>query len=87
MKKPIKLGIKLSSEDIGNWLSEDLTLTSLEDNTMERGNFILPPGEQTILIYTEIPMAKDTSMASGYMRGPDLILFTEEETRLVGSNL
>ena len=83
--KPINISIKLPSEGREKWLLDDLILTGIHD-TMEPGIFILTPGEQTILIYSDIPLTNEFNM-SGYMRGPDLIFFTDEETRTVHRKL
>lgn len=82
---PINISIKIPSEGREDWLSSDFILTGVQD-TMESGIFILPPGEQTILTYSEIPLTNDINGA-GSMSGPDLILFTDKEIRMVGSNL
>lgn len=82
---PMNISIKIPSKGREDWLSSDLILTGVRD-AIEPGIFILPPGKQTILAYSEIPLMKEIN-GTGSMSGPNLILFTDKETRMVGSNL
>lgn len=84
-ENPINISIKIPSKGREGWLSGDLILTEVQ-NTIEPELFILPPGEQTILTYAEIPLMNEV-VGAGSMSAPDLILFTDKETRMVGRNL
>jgi hypothetical protein len=86
-KNPIEFGIKIPSDNLilRERFSQDLILTGVE-NSGEPGVFILHPGEaRTFLSYTTIP-ANDYN-GQGSMNGPNLILFTDNEIRMVGNNL
>ncbi|WP_434512143.1 hypothetical protein [Desulfitobacterium sp. AusDCA] len=87
-KKPIRVGIKIPADDRihREWLLHDLVLLGVNDSE-EPGTFILPPGEtENILTFTTIP-SENGYNGRGLMNGPNLILFTDDETRLVGHNL
>lgn len=84
----IEFGIKVPPDNFGGqeWFSQDLILTGVE-NSIEPGLFILHPGEtRTILSYTTIPL-KNGYNGQGSMHGPNLILFNNNENRMVGINL
>lgn len=86
-KDPIEFGIKIPSDNyfIREWFSQDLILTGVE-NSREPGIFILHPGEARIFLsYTTIPA--NGYNGQGSMNGPNLILFTNNEIRMVGNNL
>jgi hypothetical protein len=85
-RKPIEVGIKipLDAKIQREWLSYELVLTGVSEKPEI---FILPPGEtENILTYTTIP-SENGYNGQGMMNGPNLILFTDDETRLVGHNL
>lgn len=87
-KDTIKLGIKIPAENdfIKEYSSQDLVLAEV-DNSEEPGDFILHAGEtRTILSYNTISM-KNSYNGSGSMQGPNLILYTDDEIRMVGNNL
>jgi len=84
----IEFGIKIPSDKFSGqqWFSQELILSGVE-NSIEPGFFILYPGEtRTILSYTTIP-SKNGYNGQGSMNGPNLILFNNNENRMVGNNL
>lgn len=83
--EPIDIKIKMPAQGREEWWPSDFILTGVQDS-LDSEVFTLPPGEQTIMIYSEMPLKNEISGA-GLMNGPDLILFTNEETRRVGRNL
>lgn len=86
-KDIINFGIKIPADDflLGEYFSQGLLLS--EVNNTQPGNFILHPGEtRTFLSYNEVSTDNDFN-GQGNMNGPNLILFTDDETREVGFNL
>lgn len=87
-KDTIKIGIKIPADNFikKEWFSQDLILAEV-DNSEEPGNFILHSGEtRTILSYNSISL-KTGYNGQGSMQGPNLILYTKDESRKVGNNL
>lgn len=87
-KDTMKFGIKIPADNflIEEWFSQDLILTEV-DNSEEAGDFILHAGEtRTILSYNSISL-KNGYDRQGSMKGPNLILYTQDEIRRVGDNL
>lgn len=87
-RNPIKIGIKIPSGSYiqEKWFSHDLALTGT-DISGEPGIFTLPPREiRTILTFSTIP-SQHAYNRNGSMHGPNLILFTDDEMRMVGRNL
>jgi len=85
---PIEFGIKIPPDNFSGqeWFSQDLILTGVE-NSIEPELFRLYPGEtRTILSYTTIP-SKNGYNGQGSMNGPNLIMFNNNENRMVGNNL
>ena len=86
-KNSLEVGIKIPADGYvqQEWFSNDLILAG-GDISERSGVFILPPGERrTISILSTIPSKKGT-FESGTMHGPNLILFTEDESRKVRNN-
>lgn len=87
-KNPIRFGIKIPSNNVvfHDCFSQDLVLTGFE-NLEEPDMFRIFPGQRkAILSYTTLPLQND-NYGMGTMSGPDLILFTNTESRVVGNNL
>lgn len=83
----MQFGIKVPSDDEFHrgWLSQDLILGT--QGSPESKTFTLAPGEKrTILAYSKI-LPRNSEGWDGSTNGPDLILFTDKETRMVGENL
>lgn len=86
-KDTINFGIKIPVENFytQEYFSKDLLLS--EVNNTQPGNFTLDPGEtRTILSYNTVSTNNDYN-GQGSMSGPNLILFTDDEIRVVGRNL
>jgi len=85
-KNTVQFGIKIPPDrELLDWLHKDLILKA-ETNSTGQENFVLHPGEtKTFLSYTVLP----TNIGNGEatLIGPNLILFKDKESRLVGTNL
>lgn len=85
-KDTVQFGIKIPPDrELLDWLHKDLILKA-ETNSTGQESFILHPGEtKTFLSYTVLP----TNIGNGEAKinGPNLILFKNNESRLVGFNL
>jgi len=86
-KDTIQFGIKIpANQDLLDWLHKDLILKA-ETNSKEQESFILNPGEtKTFLSYTVLPSNNENN-GEATMNGPNLILFNNNQSRLVGFNL
>lgn len=86
-KDTIQFGVKIpAKQDLFDLLHKDLILKA-ETNSKEQESFILHPGEtKTFLSYTVLPTNNENN-GQATMKGPNLILFNNNESRLVGYNL
>lgn len=86
----VQFGVKIPANQELDWLHKDLILKA-ETNSKEQQSFILNPGEtKTFLSYTVLPTNNENNGEAtiyGSMTGPNLILFNNNQSRLVGSNL
>ena len=86
-KDSLEAGIKIPADGYvqQEWFSNDLILAG-GDISDKSGVVTLPPGERrTISTFSTIPSKKGT-LEHGLMNGPNLILFTDDESRKVGNN-
>jgi hypothetical protein len=88
-KDTAQFGIKIPPDQVlFDRLHKDLVLKA-ETNSMEQESFILHPGEtKTFLSLTTFPTnIENNGTGQGTLNGPNLILFNNNESRLVGFNL
>lgn len=86
-KDSLEVGIKIPADGYvqQEWFSKDLILAG-GDISEKSGVVTLPPGKRrTISTFSTIPSKKGT-LEHGSMNGPNLILFTDDESRKVGNN-
>jgi len=86
-KGSLEVGIKIPADSYvqQEWFSNDLILAG-GDISEKSGVVTLPPGKRrTISTFSTIPSKKGT-LEHGSMNGPNLILFTDDESRKVGNN-
>ncbi|MDQ7096662.1 hypothetical protein REC12_24000 [Desulfosporosinus sp. PR] len=88
-KDTIQFGLKIPpNQGLLDWPHKDLILKA-ETNSQEQESFILYPGEtKTFLSLTVFPSnIENNGEGQGTFNGPNLILFKNNESRLVGFNL
>lgn len=84
----LNVGIKIPADDyvLQEWFSKDLILAG-EGIPENPKTFALPPGERRMIPTSFTIPSKEGTFEEGSVNGPNLILFTDDESRRVGNNL